>query len=199
VETPLKAIIQTEHPIARPGTHCRWGWKQYRAAGLPENSWIGPAQLHNLSLHPLAAGAFQSHSYNNNLSHGFKQVMNFFLKWAVSSLKWQTLSWHVLARCASEMRDCSGCNPWCCMGLTVSKEKHFQGQILLILSWKLRKGAVGTRRVSQACSAPLSFTFSVQALRILWESIWAVCSRELGKDAYGERSNKWAFTIEIER
>lgn len=69
-------------------------------------------------------------------------------------------------------------------GLTVSKEKYFQGQILLILSWKLRKG-VGIRRISKASSAPLSFTFCMQALRILWESIRAASSRELGGNVYG--------------
>lgn len=67
----------------------------------------------------------------------------------------------------------------------MSKEKYFQGQILLILSWKLRKGVVGTRRASKPSSTSLSFIFSMLALRILWESIRAVSSRELGRDAYG--------------
>lgn len=163
-----------------------------KTAGFGQHNYITSASR------PLTAGACKSWSHDKNCSYGLKQVTNLFLRWAVGSLKWQTLSWHVLGRTAAEAGGCRGAAR-CCVGLIVSNKKYLQGQIVLILSWYLRNGAVETRRAARPSSTPLSFVFCLRALRILWESIWAVSGRELGRDACGKRSNRRAFIIERER
>lgn len=56
------------------------------------------------------------------------------------------------------------------MGLIVNNENYLQGQILLLLSQCLGKGAVETRRAAQPSNIPLSFVFCLQALRSLWRA-----------------------------
>ena len=185
------------HPFRGGGELCGSRAEQLRLGSL-ETTAFGQHAYITSALHPLTAGVCESWSNDNNLSQGLKQVTNFFLQWATDSLKRQTLSWHILIRTASERRGCSGA-AGCCVGLVANNEKHLQGQILLLLSRSLRKGAVETRRAAQTSSIPLSFAFCLQALRSLWRSIWAVSNRELGSDARRERSRRWAFVIETER
>lgn len=62
METPLEAIVQTEHPKAWPGTHYRGGGSRAEQLwlGSLETTGFGQHIYITSALHPLTAGVFES-------------------------------------------------------------------------------------------------------------------------------------------